>query len=399
MSLFKKYIKIVIQESNNNEEQKKIYLELLKHIKDENFSDFKLNLKKLSDINISFDLYDKDFKDYKFEYPLIGYPLIHVIILSKMSSSNKKQEFIGEILSRDDLNLNKKDPHDEEIPINDAIKQGEIDVVEQMLNSNKINLSIEGRYGDPYNFASRRNPKIQELIKKHLEKNNINLNNKNEPVSSEIQQDIIPKINVRKEINLSEEQKEKLIKSSIEKNTRIIQGSFITASTQQILNSNQEYKQKIGMKPNGLWFSRGNEWIKFMIESGFLNKDGTKSSNLSSNSIFNVNTVIKFNIKNKKMYYIENDDKISLEAFIKAFGVNYSSIKNALQFNWPILSSNDFQLDGIFINNDQDRDYSLINTWDIPSGCLWNLQNMNIEKITSIEDYLKNYYSSNPQMI
>lgn len=391
MSLFKRYIKKVIQESNNNEEQKTVYLELLKYIKDENLSGFQKKLKELLDINISFSLNDNDFNDYEEG----GYPLINVIILSKINN-NIKEKFIEEILSRDDLNLNQKDPHDDELPINLAIKQKKKNIVEKMLNSGKIELSVIGKYSNPYDFSiQRRNIEIQNLIEKYAKENEIKLNDKNEQTSNEIQQSV-PKIQIHQEIKRSSSLSENVLKSIVERNTKIIQGSFITAFKNEKLEQNKTYQQnKEYMKPRGLWFSESNEWIKFMIDNHYLKKDGTKDSYVTDDSIFNVNYVIKFKINNKKMYYIESKD--SLDDFIRAFGVNYSSLKKALEFDWKKLSD-DFKLDGIFIKNDWDRDYNLINVWDIPSGCLWNCDGIKQEKIVTVSDYINNYYSNDPFM-
>jgi hypothetical protein len=194
---------------------------------------------------------------------------------------------------------------------------------------------------------------------------------------------------------------------SISNENMIINGKFITAFSEKNLII-KKYEQRNGShKPRGLWFSKGQRWIDFLLDYDYIDEEGKQK--IQKGKLFYVENVIKFEINNKKFYYINNEkqliefiekykDKDIPSDVPKEFIPLYlRDKKNEFvdSFKWEELS-NDY--DGIYIKDVSDREYSLINSWDVPSGCLWNLQGIKQEKTVTISDYMKKYYNKDPLM-
>jgi len=124
-------------------------------------------------------------------------------------------------------------------------------------------------------------------------------------------------------------------------------------------------EQEIHFKPKGLWFSFGTEWIDFV----------TREYRGNNYSIQNVN-----------VYDIEtNDSKIltigmeNESLFLETYGVENDS--DSMNVDWKKVAS-DWSGVEILINPRELNERWLWSTWDIPSGCVWDISG--IKSITKI---------------
>lgn len=128
----------------------------------------------------------------------------------------------------------------------------------------------------------------------------------------------------------------------------------------------KNYTQLHGMKPSGLWYGFGKEWID-CVES--------RMSQWKSEYLYEVN------INNSNILQIK--DYSELISFTK----NYTSIIKS-QFidysyyiDWNKVSS---EYDGIEINpyiRKARLELLWYYGWDVASGCVWNLDNITLEQV------------------
>lgn len=116
-------------------------------------------------------------------------------------------------------------------------------------------------------------------------------------------------------------------------------------------------EQSIGGKPKGLWFSFGTQWIDF-IGHGFLDKEEVDSM---------LKNTYKIITDDSKILTIGKENE---REFLKKYGVDnkYGNI----EVDWGNVSSD---WDGIetIINPRELSNMWLWSTWDVASGCIWNV--------------------------
>lgn len=122
-------------------------------------------------------------------------------------------------------------------------------------------------------------------------------------------------------------------------------------------------EQRIHFKPKGLWFSFGTEWIDFLNYSYLGN-------NYSLQHVYDIKT------NDSKILTIGMENE---SLFLETYGVeNDSDIMNV---NWKKVAS-DWSGVEILINPRELNKRWLWSTWDIPSGCIWDISGIkSINKI------------------
>ena len=125
-------------------------------------------------------------------------------------------------------------------------------------------------------------------------------------------------------------------------------------------------EQHISFKPEGLWFSFGTEWIDFVGESLFTREE---ASDMLQNAY-----VIKTNDSKILTIGMENES-----LFLETYGVDNDS--DIMDVDWKKVAS-DWSGVEILINPRELNERWLWSTWDIPSGCIWDISG--IKSITKI---------------
>ena len=127
------------------------------------------------------------------------------------------------------------------------------------------------------------------------------------------------------------------------------------------------YIQKPDDKPNGFWYGFGNEWIDWTETAGPERKG---------------KYIYEVYINDSKILQI-NDDQQFIE-FTKEYKSRKQIIPEIIfSIDWPRI---EFKYDGIEINPYIDHARNDIKafwyySWDIASGCIWNLNNVKIKLI------------------
>lgn len=131
-------------------------------------------------------------------------------------------------------------------------------------------------------------------------------------------------------------------------------------------------------KPSGLWISVNDEWKKWCIEENF--------------HIEELYTQNEIKILDFSKIFISN----TIED-IKSFKDKYSKLDSLIIFiDWQKVMKD---YDGIIIHNFYDLKYKddllydekfmWLYSWDIPSGCIWNLNIIEVIDSINIEDEVK----------
>ncbi len=168
----------------------------------------------------------------------------------------------------------------------------------------------------------------------------------------------------------------KSIKSLVNKSFNLISqkidninSSFITSDMRihmskiPIALEKRNYNQSYGAKPSGLWYGFGKEWLDW-IDSEMPEWKG--------------NYIYKIYINNSNILQIK--DYLEIEKFNKEYLLKKSKLET-YYIDWNRVS---LKYDGIEINPYMWK-YRLellwYYGWDIASGCIWNLDKINIENI------------------
>lgn len=137
-----------------------------------------------------------------------------------------------------------------------------------------------------------------------------------------------------------------------------------------------KYKNSIGFKPNGYWYSCNNSWYNWIIEEKMLE--------WLHNYIYkiNINRNVITDIRNKdknKLLVIKNI--ADLDTFNDMYGVQTKDYYRII--NWSKVSKDygGIEICPYFIS--KKFDYIWYNTFDVASGCIWNTKAIikNIELI------------------
>ncbi len=177
-------------------------------------------------------------------------------------------------------------------------------------------------------------------------------------INTDINTDVIKELNALSDDELSELE----IRLKITPDMRIHMSKNPIYKLEKIY-----YIQKSGKKPNGFWYGFGNEWI-----------DWTETAGPERRGIY----IYKINVNNSNILQIK--DYPQLIEFTKEYGSSKQIIPGIIfSIDWHRI---EFKYDGLEINPyiDQGRmnDKTLwYYSWDIPSGCIWNLNKVKIELI------------------
>lgn len=163
-----------------------------------------------------------------------------------------------------------------------------------------------------------------------------------------------------------------------------------------ILNSNKVYNNITTFKPNGFWYAYGKKWEKYV---------SSEYSSFIKDKHYKYNIIINKQYYTKKLNDVKNNKILVLNSMkdIDNFMEKYIIIKKYKQklkipinenlnekynlmylLNWNKVS-NDFS--GIeirylptkkFIDNYETPKYLWLDLLDAPSGCIWDLQNIQI---------------------
>lgn len=152
--------------------------------------------------------------------------------------------------------------------------------------------------------------------------------------------------------------------------TNIIYGQYPrVAYYRGIDNHGNDFVHRInGNKPNGLWYAYGRAWVDFSQQHHLLAK--VKDHELPP--IFNVSI-------NKDNYYI-----IDSVEDIYSFNSKYALGITGKKINWFKVARS---FDGFEVSNfcRNKSDLYWYKSFDISSGCLWNLQKIiNIVKVNNV---------------
>jgi hypothetical protein len=136
----------------------------------------------------------------------------------------------------------------------------------------------------------------------------------------------------------------------------------------------KKYIQSFNMKPAGLWYSIGSAWKDWCEENAsyFLGKYEYELTHANANIL-----------------YIKTQEE--LEKFTEAYAPNFitggdgvhvkKGIYSQFYVDWPAVST---KYDGIEINPYQPscaHKYMWYYGWDVSSGCIWNLNGVNLRPI------------------
>ena len=128
----------------------------------------------------------------------------------------------------------------------------------------------------------------------------------------------------------------------------------------------KKYTQEDSIKPDGLWYSFGNEWQKF-----------AKSSKLGSKHAYH--SVYKIDLQDSKILSISNESEL------KKFTKEYLS-ENRFYIKWANVAK---KWDGIEFPKYLWRvglpmKYLWYSTLDVASGCVWNTNSiLNVTKVNT----------------
>ena len=122
-------------------------------------------------------------------------------------------------------------------------------------------------------------------------------------------------------------------------------------------------EQSIDFKPKGLWFSFGTEWIDFLDRSMFTREEVSNLLQHTYDIQTNDSTILTLGKENE-------------EQFLNKYGIRNKY--DNMDVDWSKVAT-DWDGVEIIINPRELNERMLWSTWDIPSGCIWN-----IKGITSI---------------
>ena len=115
--------------------------------------------------------------------------------------------------------------------------------------------------------------------------------------------------------------------------------------------------QPDSFKPKGLWYSMGTEWIEFIETAAGM---GDRKKDYIYNIDTNDSTILTLGKENEKM-------------FLKKYGVKEPTMgKHYYSIDWSSVAT---KWDGveILINPRELDNFWIWSTWDIASGCIWNI--------------------------
>lgn len=150
------------------------------------------------------------------------------------------------------------------------------------------------------------------------------------------------------------------------------------------ISPHKKYDQRDSLKPNGLWYSFGCEWISWCLSE-------------MKDWVGNYSHEVEVEYEN--IMVLENEHDVI--NFQKTYGEEkkYLGCSNSsfFQIDWKKLSGD---CSGIEIRNYPDIYPDLVraeniqrtlwfSSWDVSSGCVWDLSKMKIKSIHRTEDLIK----------
>tara|TARA_Y100000389_G_C17408616_1_gene489536 strand:- start:649 stop:1170 length:522 start_codon:yes stop_codon:yes gene_type:complete len=142
----------------------------------------------------------------------------------------------------------------------------------------------------------------------------------------------------------------------------------------KIIKFNRDYKQRICLKPSGLWYSCYDSWYNWMSEEipdmlfKYIHKLNIKN---------NVLTDIRNKNKNKLLVIktLKDFDLFTKNYKVKTYYKDKGIIKEFIFIDW-IKVSNDFGGIEICPYLNKRRNILWYYGFDVASGCIWNLQSI-----------------------
>lgn len=125
-------------------------------------------------------------------------------------------------------------------------------------------------------------------------------------------------------------------------------------------------EQNVYFKPEGLWFSFGTEWIDFVERSLFTREEASDMLQHIYDIKTNDSKILTIGMENESL-------------FLETYGVENDS--DIMYVDWKKVAS-DWSGVEILINPRELNERWLWSTWDIPSGCIWDISG--IKSITKI---------------
>ena len=114
--------------------------------------------------------------------------------------------------------------------------------------------------------------------------------------------------------------------------------------------------QPISFKPKGLWFSIGTEWVDFINSKYNKNTSGRVNDYIYDIKI-NDSKILTLGQENEPLFM----DNYGVKNYYGDMDVDWSKVAD----DWSGIE--------ILINPRQLNNVELWSTWDIPSGCIWDV--------------------------
>ncbi len=125
-------------------------------------------------------------------------------------------------------------------------------------------------------------------------------------------------------------------------------------------------EQQIHFKPKGLWYALGTEWVDFVESAMFTREEVSDMLKHTYDIKTNDSKILTIGMENEYL-------------FLEKYGVENDS--DAMDVDWKSVAS-DWSGVEILINPRELNERWLWSTWDIPSGCIWDISG--IKSITHI---------------
>ena len=116
-------------------------------------------------------------------------------------------------------------------------------------------------------------------------------------------------------------------------------------------------EQQINFKPKGLWYALGTEWVNFLERALFTREEVSDMLKHVYDIKTNDSKILTIGMENESL-------------FLETYGVENDS--DIMDVDWKKVAS-DWSGVEILINPRGLNERWLWSTWDIPSGCIWNI--------------------------
>ena len=171
-------------------------------------------------------------------------------------------------------------------------------------------------------------------------------------------------------------------------------GNWITFTAERF-DAEKTYRQKTGLKPNGLWFGLGLNWYQSQIYSGnllrFMYKVTPKDDVIMKRAVQvqpqdTTTPTTTPTTKKEKKQIIVLQNRADLEAFhsrfadprFAAFFQDEHGQIFSVVIQWALVKK---EFSGILL-----KDPQLMPGWDIASGCIWDLSCVHVQLLGQLKN-------------